>query len=191
MKTLALIFVVTAAITLFSGCSDKTENMVTDLTEKRIDTLANKATSGDKVALETLMFEAQRGNSEVQYRIGVIYNIGLGVPQDYDLAAQWYLKAADQGHGGAQLKLSTLYFNGQGVPRSKVVSYALTRISATRKFWSDPDEINKSAQFMAENMMTSDEVKAGDELIENMSVPGSFRKSLDKYLSQTSGKRSN
>jgi hypothetical protein len=39
------------------------------------------------------------------------------VTQDFAQAAQWYLKAADQGHPGAQLELARLYTVGLGVGR--------------------------------------------------------------------------
>jgi excinuclease ABC subunit C len=41
------------------------------------------------------------------------------VAQDYVQAAQCYTEAAEQGHGGAQLNLATLYEHGQGVTRDQ------------------------------------------------------------------------
>lgn len=43
-----------------------------------------------------------------------------GAAQDFTQAAQWYLKAADQGHTGAQLELARLYSVGLGVGRDPV-----------------------------------------------------------------------
>lgn len=59
--------------------------------------------------------DAQRGNAAAQYNLGVMYNQGLGVRQDYTLARQWYEKAASQGHAKAQVNLGMMYEGGLGV----------------------------------------------------------------------------
>jgi TPR repeat protein len=48
--------------------------------------------------------------------MGGLHDIGHGVPRDYVKARQWYEKAADQGHAGAQYNLGVLYAEGLGVP---------------------------------------------------------------------------
>ena len=49
--------------------------------------------------------------------LGAIYEHGLGVPQDYLQAADWYRKAAEKGFAEAQYGLGFLYLNGYGVPK--------------------------------------------------------------------------
>ena len=44
-----------------------------------------------------------------------MYNLGLGVDQDYKAAAKWYRKAADQGNVLGQLSIARLYSQGKGV----------------------------------------------------------------------------
>lgn len=57
--------------------------------------------------------------------IGVLYEKGLGVPQNYSEAAKWYEKALNTGYCGtttrtaAALNLGRLYLYGKGVPESK------------------------------------------------------------------------
>ena len=46
---------------------------------------------------------------------GLIYHAGRGVKRDDAEAAQWFRKAAEQGHTGAQVNLGILYANGWGV----------------------------------------------------------------------------
>ena len=58
---------------------------------------------------------AKKGNSEAQYYLGVCYDNGQGVEQDYKEAVKWYRKAAEQGHSDAQNNLGVCYYNGQGV----------------------------------------------------------------------------
>jgi TPR repeat protein len=67
--------------------------------------------------LQTL-HHASKGDPEAQFRAGVSYETGCGVPQDYAQAIHWYRKAADNGHPGAQNSLGGLYLEGRGVEQS-------------------------------------------------------------------------
>ena len=60
---------------------------------------------------------AKQGDANAQYKLGFMYDKGLGVPQDYARAVEWYRKAAEQGVAGAQYNLGVMYYNGQGVPQ--------------------------------------------------------------------------
>ena len=60
--------------------------------------------------------------AEEQYLRGVEFADGLGVPQNYAQAAQWFARAAEQNHAQAQLNLATLYRQGQGVNRDPAMS---------------------------------------------------------------------
>ena len=50
-----------------------------------------------------------------EYNLGVKYERGEGVKQDYKKAANFYQKAADQGNANAQANLAVLYIWGKGV----------------------------------------------------------------------------
>lgn len=63
---------------------------------------------------------AKNGDAAAQVSVAEIYEKGLGVPPQYDIAAQWYEKAAEQGLARAQLALGALYEQGLGVPQDKV-----------------------------------------------------------------------
>jgi hypothetical protein len=60
---------------------------------------------------------AQEGDKTAQTYVGEIYEKGLGVQPDYQLAAAWYRKAADQGYPRAQINLGHLYEKALGVER--------------------------------------------------------------------------
>ncbi|WP_417454697.1 tetratricopeptide repeat protein [Kiloniella sp.] len=60
------------------------------------------------VAREALIPVAEDGNDEAQYILGQIYEQGLGVPKDPDMALKWYRLAADQGHRQSLVKLSEI-----------------------------------------------------------------------------------
>jgi TPR repeat protein len=66
---------------------------------------------------ETTIAAAKKGNAEAQYRLGEMYDLGKGVPQDYAQAVQWYRRAAEQGHAPAQFALAEMYKNGDGVAK--------------------------------------------------------------------------
>ena len=54
--------------------------------------------------------------AEAQYKLGVRYAQGDGVPKDAGQAAIWLRRAAERGHVDAQFYLGVMYTNGEGVP---------------------------------------------------------------------------
>ena len=62
--------------------------------------------------------KAQAGDPEAQNYVGEIYEKGLGVEPDYEMAAVWYKKAARQGYSKAQMNLGYLYEKGLGVEKN-------------------------------------------------------------------------
>ena len=64
--------------------------------------------------------------------LGVLYADGDGVPKDPGQAAQWYLKAAEQGNAVAQNNLGVLYADGDGVPRDAVRAYAWYNLASAQ-----------------------------------------------------------
>ena len=76
----------------------------------------NAARDGDYAsAVRWYTFAADEGNAAAQYNLGVIYENGSGVAQQYKTAVQWYTLAADQGYVEAQYNLGVIYENGSGV----------------------------------------------------------------------------
>ena len=67
-----------------------------------------------------LLARAKAGQAKAQFYLGLAYDNGQGVPQDFVQAANWYRKAAEQGGADAQNNLGVLYYNGQGVPQDFV-----------------------------------------------------------------------
>lgn len=61
-------------------------------------------------------------------------NQGGGVPQDYEQAREWYLKAAEQGHAAAQYNLGVLYDKGLGFPQDVVEAYAWVNVAAAQGY---------------------------------------------------------
>ncbi len=61
---------------------------------------------------------AEQGDADAQYNLGVMYEKGRGVPQDYKIALKWFTLAAEQGFAFAQTNLGNAYANGRGVPQN-------------------------------------------------------------------------
>ena len=78
----------------------------------------------------TLMERAQKGDAQAQSNLGLIYDNGEGVPQDYAQAMKWYRLAADQGYASAQYNLAVMYQYGQGVPKDYVQAAKWYRLAA-------------------------------------------------------------
>ena len=55
-----------------------------------------------------------------QYRLGLKYRLGYGVPEDYAEAAKWCRKAAEQGYARAQWMLGGIYVDGEGIPEDDI-----------------------------------------------------------------------
>ncbi|MGF1612727.1 MAG: caspase family protein [Gammaproteobacteria bacterium] len=66
-------------------------------------------------ALKVWLEPAKQGDAAAQTYVGEIYEKGLGLQPDYQLAAHWYSQAAEQGYARAQINLGYLYEKGLGV----------------------------------------------------------------------------
>ncbi len=70
---------------------------------------------------------------EAQYKVGVMYDIGSGAPQNTDEAISWYQKSAEGGFISAQYKLGLLYEAGHGLPQNKTEAYKWYTIASSTK----------------------------------------------------------
>ncbi|MCP4687874.1 MAG: hypothetical protein GY859_07470 [Desulfobacterales bacterium] len=80
-----------------------------------------------QTALKVWMASAEAGDMKAQNYVGEIYKGGLGMEPRYDLAAQWFQKAADQGFAPARWNLGWLYEMGLGVRRDSTRALNLYR----------------------------------------------------------------
>jgi len=60
-------------------------------------------------ALKELKLFAEQGNPEAEALLGLMYNLGRGVPLDVDQAMKWFKAAANQGNAEGQCRLGSLY----------------------------------------------------------------------------------
>ncbi|MDX2350420.1 MAG: tetratricopeptide repeat protein [Porticoccus sp.] len=85
-------------------------------------------------ALTTCTVMAEKGGVSGQYNLGVMYDNGNGVTQDYKRAAELFTKAAEQGHIYAQFNLGNLYADGRGVPQDYKKSVKWLQMAAEQGF---------------------------------------------------------
>lgn len=65
---------------------------------------------------------AKQGHVQAQFKLGLLYDAGLGLTENNKAARIWYKAAADQGHLKAWTMLGSLYLQGRGIPRDPAVA---------------------------------------------------------------------
>ena len=68
-----------------------------------------------------------------QSNLGLMFEIGQGVNQDYKAAFKWYKRAADQGNADAQNNLGFMYLQGLGVTQDYKVALKWYKLAADGK----------------------------------------------------------
>lgn len=107
-------------------------------------------------------------NPDAQFNLGRIYELGLGVPRNYETAARYYAMAARHGNPYAQGNLAVLYAHGKGVPQDFVQSYAWSTLAAANYAKWARDEraaANRNLNIVA-SRMTGVELEAARQLVE-------------------------
>ncbi|MDZ4743397.1 MAG: tetratricopeptide repeat protein [Verrucomicrobiota bacterium] len=87
-------------------------NQLTPLQMYNMAVLSNYAETkekDEKKSFEWMLKAAEAGYATAQYRLGIYYALGIGVPEDKKKAFLWYKKAAMSSHAEAQFTLSQYY----------------------------------------------------------------------------------
>jgi TPR repeat protein len=66
--------------------------------------------------------QAEQGDADAQFRLGLHCATCQTDPPDYAQAALWYRKAAEQSHALAQFNLGQMHAAGQGMPQDTVAA---------------------------------------------------------------------
>ncbi len=69
----------------------------------------------DSTLVRQIRHQAESGDADSQYKLGLRYTNGYGVDQHYGTGAEWFARAADQDHAAAQYMLGIAYYTGRGV----------------------------------------------------------------------------
>ena len=94
--------------------------------------------AAEEITIEQAEVRANEGDVQAQFLLGVAYLQGRGVQQDYDAAAKWFRKAADQKMPEAQANLAVFYMNGWGVERDLKKALFWNRKAAAQGFAAAP-----------------------------------------------------
>jgi TPR repeat protein len=111
-----------------------------------------------ETALHLAEPHASGGDPGAQYRLGVIYERGRGVAQDYAEAERWYRKSAVQGFAQAQNNLGHLYEIGHGVPQDYGEAMKWYRKSAEQGYGLA--EVNVGNMYLHGRGVTKDDAEA-------------------------------
>lgn len=95
---------------LLTGC-----HKINSTTNSRIAQVQVQPLAAESDELTKLRRSAEQGNAEAQYKLGLMYDMGKDVDQDYYKAFEWYEKSAKQGLASSQSKLGSMYRYGKGV----------------------------------------------------------------------------
>ena len=107
---------------------------------------------------------AKRGSPEARLALGVIYEEGQGVEQDYERAFDWYQKAARQGFAPAQLRLARMYYFGRHVRQDNFLAYVWASLAA-----SQGDEIARRNRDKIGKLMSGPQVSSAQTLADEWS----------------------
>ena len=112
--------------------------------------------------------KAEDGDADAQFNLGLMYDTGESVPQDYKEAMKWYSRAAEQGNARAQHNLGLIYATGEGVPKNYVLAYKWFNLAAaqgneqaiknrdTCKRYMSPFQIAKGQRLSREFILKTD-----------------------------------
>ena len=95
--------------------------------------LASKDRGHYATAIRAWLPMAESGNAEAQNNIGYMYEGGLGVPQNYLMAMNWYRQAADSGLAEAQHNMGMLYHQGYGVAENFTEAFRWFKMAADQE----------------------------------------------------------
>jgi TPR repeat protein len=77
---------------------------------------------------------AEAGDADAAFNLGLLYDLGHGVPEDFVEAMDWYRRAAALGNATAAFNVGVLYDAGRGVPEDRAEAARWYRRAADRGF---------------------------------------------------------
>ena len=114
-----------------------------------------KTTSGKLAALQA--------KAKADALLGFRYEHGLGVAQSYEIAADLYLRAAEQGDPTGQYYLGLMYDKGHGVWQDGILAYKWLNLAAARAPARYREQYLRIRDAAA-SKLTQDQIYMGQEL---------------------------
>jgi TPR repeat protein len=101
---------------------------------------------------------AEQGYATAQNNLGLMYDLGQGVPVSDKTAVKWYTLAAKQGYANAQDNLGAVYEYGGGLFTGNRRAYMWYNLSS----YNGSEKAGKHKYKLAKQMTTADISKAQD-----------------------------
>lgn len=105
---------------------------------------------------------ANSGDTHAEYYLGLLYEEGQGLEQDFQLARQWYLKAAGKADVDAAFSLGRLFSKGLGVAQDLPAAYMWFGRAARGGHYLGQQEQDKCAA-----LMTPQQLEQAKRLVTN------------------------
>ncbi|MBL4601898.1 MAG: sel1 repeat family protein, partial [Emcibacteraceae bacterium] len=105
---------------------------------------------------------ALKGDVDAQLNMATINAFGIGIPQDMEMAARYYMKAANAGNAMAQYEIANLYENGNGVEGSLPLAHTYYYLASKINY----NDAEKRAGLMAE-LITPDQLAISKKSIDD------------------------
>ena len=131
-----------------------------------------------RTALKVWLDGAKAGDPEAQTNVGEIYEKGLGIQPDYELAYVWYKKAAEQNYSSAQINLGYMYEKGLGV--EKDVAKALNWYRKASGLTDDDLEFSSTIEVAVASQVEQETQKLREEIERRKQEVQLLRQQLNK-----------
>ena len=117
-------------------------------------------------ALKIWTEQANNGEANAIYNIGLLYFFGNGVDKDLTIAYKYCKEAALKGLATAQNNLAYMYLNGMGASKNYVNSYAWSLIAIKHGYNSEV--IRDNAKMHLTPAMLTDAEKLANKMIKEI-----------------------
>jgi TPR repeat protein len=131
--------------------------LLSQLPNPEVAALFQAASKGNAGTREELLRLANGGNARAQHAVAMLYNNGMGVEVNHELANTWYRKSADAGFVLAQASLAWNQHNGIGTAVDPALAFENYRRAAEQ---GHPYAMNNVAVMYYRGQGTRPDVKA-------------------------------
>jgi uncharacterized protein len=112
-----------------------------------------------KEAVNYFHVSAVQGDALAQLLLGLMYNEGKGVNQNFAEAVKWYRRSAELGNSSAQNNLGFMYSYGHGINKDYVLAHMWFSLS-----FSNGSEHGLEGRKMIEKKMTPSQINKAKEM---------------------------
>ena len=125
-------------------------------------------TPQDKQQVDELVARLERsaaqGDTVAMTRLGVMHKYGVGILQNYQLAASWIQRSAEAGSADGMLEFGRLHRDGVGVERNPVLAYVwFNRAAADLNMRAVKERDAVMRTLAADELRRAQELSAADE----------------------------